>query len=102
MSEQNLSRRKFVKAAAIAAPVLLAYQKSALAGHWKKSEVKSFPSGGSYGKGGSICPPKKQKVACNQGRGNGPESCDPGNSNHHNQSNDEWPFKIKGPRPGPL
>jgi hypothetical protein len=26
---------------------------------------------------------------CNQGVGNGPESCDPGNSNHHNPSNDE-------------
>jgi hypothetical protein len=26
---------------------------------------------------------------CNQGVGNGPEGCDPGNSNHHNKSNDE-------------
>jgi hypothetical protein len=26
---------------------------------------------------------------CNQGVGNGPENCDPGNSNHHNSSNDE-------------
>jgi len=26
---------------------------------------------------------------CNQGRGNGPESCDPGNSNHNQDSNDE-------------
>ena len=26
---------------------------------------------------------------CNQGVGNGPEGCDPGNSNHHNPSNDE-------------
>jgi hypothetical protein len=26
---------------------------------------------------------------CNQGIGNGPENCDPGNSNHHNSSNDE-------------
>jgi hypothetical protein len=26
---------------------------------------------------------------CNQGVGNGPEACDPGNSNHHNTSNDE-------------
>jgi hypothetical protein len=26
---------------------------------------------------------------CNQGVGNGPEGCDPGNSNHHNRSNDE-------------
>jgi Ice-binding-like len=26
---------------------------------------------------------------CNQGVGNGPEGCDPGNSDHHNSSNDE-------------
>jgi hypothetical protein len=26
---------------------------------------------------------------CNQGVGNGPEGCDPGNSNNHNSSNDE-------------
>jgi Ice-binding-like len=26
---------------------------------------------------------------CNQGRGNGAEGCDPGNSNHHHDSNDE-------------
>jgi hypothetical protein len=29
------------------------------------------------------------KHHCNQGVGNGPEGCDPGNSNHHNSSNDE-------------
>jgi hypothetical protein len=29
------------------------------------------------------------KTRCNQGVGNGPEGCDPGNSNHHNPSNDE-------------
>ncbi len=29
------------------------------------------------------------KGKCNQGVGNGPEGCDPGNSNHHNPSNDE-------------
>lgn len=29
------------------------------------------------------------KGKCNQGVGNGPEACDPGNSNHHNTSNDE-------------
>lgn len=28
-------------------------------------------------------------AACNQGVGNGPEGCDPGNSNHHNATNDE-------------
>jgi len=31
----------------------------------------------------------KDKGKCNQGVGNGPEGCDPGNSNHHNGSNDE-------------
>jgi Ice-binding-like len=29
------------------------------------------------------------KGKCNQGVGNGPEGCDPGNSNNHNSSNDE-------------
>jgi hypothetical protein len=31
----------------------------------------------------------KDKKHCNQGVGNGPEGCDPGNSNNHNPSNDE-------------
>jgi ice-binding like protein len=31
----------------------------------------------------------KERKHCNQGVGNGPERCDPGNSNHHNTSNDE-------------
>jgi hypothetical protein len=31
----------------------------------------------------------KDKDHCNQGIGNGREGCDPGNSNHHNGSNDE-------------
>jgi len=31
----------------------------------------------------------KDHDKCNQGVGNGPEGCDPGNSNHHNASNDE-------------
>jgi 3-hydroxymyristoyl/3-hydroxydecanoyl-(acyl carrier protein) dehydratase len=31
----------------------------------------------------------KEKAPCNQGVGNGPEGCDPGNSNNHNTSNDE-------------
>jgi Ice-binding-like len=30
-----------------------------------------------------------EKAHCNQGVGNGPEGCDPGNSNNHNTSNDE-------------
>lgn len=33
--------------------------------------------------------PQKQKRKCNQGVGNGPEGCDPGNSNHNQPSNDE-------------
>jgi hypothetical protein len=39
---------------------------------------------GCQGSGGG---PQPQK--CNQGVGNGPEGCDPGNSNNHNPSNDE-------------
>ncbi|MEP6550524.1 MAG: ice-binding family protein, partial [Gemmatimonadales bacterium] len=40
------------------------------------------------------CPPTGGTVVhtrnkCNQGVGNGPEGCDPGNSNNHNPSNDE-------------
>lgn len=31
----------------------------------------------------------KPRGKCNQGVGNGPEGCDPGNSNNHNGSNDE-------------
>jgi len=31
----------------------------------------------------------KDHRKCNQGRGNGSEDCDPGDSNHHNGSNDE-------------
>jgi hypothetical protein len=30
-----------------------------------------------------------KKLKCNQGVGNGPEGCDPGNSNHNQPSNDE-------------
>jgi uncharacterized protein YjbI with pentapeptide repeats len=33
--------------------------------------------------------PGKDHDACNQGVGNGPEDCDPGNSNHRNPTNDE-------------
>ena len=32
---------------------------------------------------------EKEKEHCNQGVGNGPEGCDPGNSNHRHTSNDE-------------
>ncbi|MDO8795750.1 MAG: ice-binding family protein, partial [Vicinamibacterales bacterium] len=42
----------------------------------------------------AVCPPEGGNVVhvknkCNQGVGNGPEGCDPGNSNNHNPSNDE-------------
>lgn len=40
-------------------------------------------TGGSLGGGGTV------KAKCNQGIGNGPEGCDPGNSNNRNPSNDE-------------
>jgi hypothetical protein len=33
--------------------------------------------------------PGKDHDRCNQGVGNGPEDCDPGNSNHRNPTNDE-------------
>jgi hypothetical protein len=33
--------------------------------------------------------PGRDHDACNQGVGNGPEDCDPGNSNHRNPTNDE-------------
>jgi hypothetical protein len=33
--------------------------------------------------------PAPAKLKCNQGVGNGPESCDPGNSNNRHGSNDE-------------
>ena len=36
------------------------------------------------------------KPKCNQGVGNGPEGCDPGNSNNHNPSNDENPTNRGG------
>ncbi|HTF58118.1 MAG TPA: ice-binding family protein [Planctomycetota bacterium] len=44
--------------------------------------VVGCDSGGANGKG-------KDKQKCNQGVGNGPEGCDPGNSNNHKSSNDE-------------
>lgn len=37
---------------------------------------------------------------CNQGHGNGSEGCDPGNSNHHNGSNDEGGGRGRGGRDG--
>jgi hypothetical protein len=39
----------------------------------------------------------KEKAHCNQGVGNGPEGCDPGNSNNHNTSNDELGGTPGGP-----
>jgi hypothetical protein len=41
-----------------------------------------------HGHGGNDHGPKHHGK-CNQGVGNGPEGCDPGNSNHHHGSNDE-------------
>ncbi|MEO8682085.1 MAG: ice-binding family protein [Vicinamibacterales bacterium] len=38
-----------------------------------------------------------EKDKCNQGVGNGPEGCDPGNSNNHNPSNDEGGGKPGAP-----
>ena len=39
--------------------------------------------------GGCTSGTTPDKAKCNQGVGNGPEGCDPGNSNNHNGSNDE-------------
>ena len=50
MNKHDQSRRKFVKTAAVAAPVLLVYQKSAKAG-WTTLE-----GGGGYCKSGSVNP----------------------------------------------
>jgi Ice-binding-like len=49
---------------------------------------------------GTSNPPAKQK--CNQGVGNGPEGCDPGNSNQGNplRSNDELRGKLPAGTPG--
>lgn len=38
---------------------------------------------------GSTSPGNNNKGKCNQGVGNGPEGCDPGNSNNRNPTNDE-------------
>ena len=40
----------------------------------------------------------KDKDKCNQGRGNGREGCDPGNSNHKHDSNDEGDWNRGGRR----
>jgi hypothetical protein len=41
------------------------------------------------GCGRSAGPGGNGRAKCNQGVGNGPEGCDPGNSNHNNPTNDE-------------
>jgi hypothetical protein len=46
-------------------------------------------AGGDDGHGGNGHGGNVKKGKCNQGVGNGPEGCDPGNSNHRNPSNDE-------------
>jgi len=65
---------------------------------WSKADV-TFTEGnvitgcaGSRGNGNGHGDDKDKdhdKDKCNQGIGNGREGCDPGNSNHHNGSNDE-------------
>ena len=56
---------------------------------WSKADVTITGTAvvgceGSAGQGNG-----KDKDKCNQGVGNGPEGCDPGNSNHRHGSNDE-------------
>jgi hypothetical protein len=46
----------------------------------KDTNLTGCPGGRRHGNG---------KEKCNQGVGNGSEGCDPGDSNHHNSSNDE-------------
>ncbi len=41
------------------------------------------------GPDGDTSDDRDEKPKCNQGVGNGPEGCDPGNSNHNQPSNDE-------------
>jgi hypothetical protein len=64
---------------------------------WSKADV-TFTEGTTItgcagskgnGKGDDDKDHDKDKGKCNQGIGNGREGCDPGNSNHHNGSNDE-------------
>ena len=58
-----------------------------------------------------VCEPKhrhhghKDHKKCNQGVGNGPEGCDPGNSNQDGHNSYSWPFSSRsndelGGRPG--
>ena len=44
----------------------------------------------------SETPEPEEKEHCNQGRGNGGEDCDPGNSNHNHESNDEGEYNRGG------
>ena len=54
---------------------------------WSKADVTITGASLVGCNAGSTSPSGKGK--CNQGVGNGPEGCDPGNSNHHNPTNDE-------------
>jgi hypothetical protein len=58
---------------------------------WSRADVtiKSTAVVGCAGSGGQGSGNGKDKEKCNQGVGNGPEGCDPGNSNHRHGSNDE-------------
>ena len=60
---------------------------------WSQADVTITGTAVAGCDAGSSSPSGKGK--CNQGVGNGPEGCDPGNSNNHNPSNDE-----KGGIPG--
>ena len=56
---------------------------------WAKSDVTITGTAPAGCEGGTGNGAGNDKRKCNQGVGNGPEGCDPGNSNHHNPSNDE-------------
>ncbi len=58
---------------------------------WSKADVTITGTAvtGCAGGKGKDRDKDKDKEKCNQGVGNGPEGCDPGNSNHHHGSNDE-------------
>ena len=61
---------------------------------WSKADVTlkgttATGCNGSRGSNGNGHGKDNDKNKCNQGVGNGREGCDPGDSNHHNASNDE-------------
>jgi len=64
ITDKTNSRRRFLKAAAYTAPVILTLQATA-----------------SHARNGS----KPQVAKCNNGVGNGPEGCNPGNSPNNDE-----------------